>query len=161
MKPKELKKLEDIKKIEIDPDRLFYSATHEEILAGYTTDIYFVRTREIAGTLSDEQYGSGCRSICQPQPGVLAGVQEGLKSFQTQKCGGLCPAGRGSLCQEGSNHDHCGEHTGILAFMKRPCWGSWPAPAVGLLQPGKSKRQREIWLSTVSGPATFTRQWLP
>ena len=77
MKPKELKKLEDIKRIQIDPDRLFYSATHEEILAGYTTDIYFVRTREI---LEHFQMGNTevAAEVFANRAGVLAGVEEGL-----------------------------------------------------------------------------------
>jgi nicotinate phosphoribosyltransferase len=77
MKPTELKKLEDIKRIEIDPDRLFYSATHEEILAGYTTDIYFVRTREILEhfQMSNTEVAA---EVFANRAGILAGVQEGL-----------------------------------------------------------------------------------
>lgn len=37
----------DIDSVKISPDRLLHSATHEEILGGLTTDVYFVRTRDI------------------------------------------------------------------------------------------------------------------
>ncbi len=44
---KELKNLEDVERFHIASDRVFNSATHEEIIAGTTTDIYFIRTQEI------------------------------------------------------------------------------------------------------------------
>ena len=38
--------LKDVASVEVSPDRL-PSATHEEILNGLTTDIYFIRTRDL------------------------------------------------------------------------------------------------------------------
>ncbi len=43
----ELKTLQDVKGFKPDPKRRLFSANHEEILEGYTTDIYFLKTREI------------------------------------------------------------------------------------------------------------------
>ncbi len=43
----EIKSLKQVKELKIDKDRLFYSASHQEILNGAVTDIYFVRTYEI------------------------------------------------------------------------------------------------------------------
>ena len=38
--------LKDVAAVQVSPDRL-PSATHEEILNGLTTDIYFIRTRDL------------------------------------------------------------------------------------------------------------------
>ena len=38
-----------------DPKRLFLSATHEEIVKGYTTDIYFVSAQQILRHLQLDQ----------------------------------------------------------------------------------------------------------
>jgi len=43
----ELKTLADVKGVTAAPDRKFYSANHDEIKAGLTTDIYFIKTLEI------------------------------------------------------------------------------------------------------------------
>ncbi len=81
MKSKELKTMQDVQKIKVDPHRVFYSATHEEILAGHTTDIYFVRTREILEyfQLSSTEVAA---EVFANRPGVLAGVKEALNLFQ-------------------------------------------------------------------------------
>ena len=42
-----LDRTSDIGKITIDPRRRLFSATHQEILNAHTTDIYFLRTRDI------------------------------------------------------------------------------------------------------------------
>lgn len=81
MKSKELKTMQDVQKIKVDPHRVFYSATHEEILAGHTTDIYFVRTREILEhfQLSSTEVAA---EVFANRPGVLAGVKEALNLFK-------------------------------------------------------------------------------
>ena len=43
--------LEDVRQYTVDPQNRLHSASHEEILAGLTTDIYFVRTMEILRSL--------------------------------------------------------------------------------------------------------------
>ncbi|HKM40092.1 MAG TPA: nicotinate phosphoribosyltransferase [bacterium] len=47
MTVREITNLERVRNLKPEPDRLFHSATHEEILAGATTDIYFVRSYEL------------------------------------------------------------------------------------------------------------------
>ncbi|MGB9886637.1 MAG: nicotinate phosphoribosyltransferase [Moorellales bacterium] len=47
MPGKEINTLRQVKELSVDPRRSFFSATHEEIAAGATTDVYFVRTYEI------------------------------------------------------------------------------------------------------------------
>ena len=44
---KELRTLNDVSALSVSKERIFLSARHEEILAGATTDIYFVRSLEI------------------------------------------------------------------------------------------------------------------
>jgi nicotinate phosphoribosyltransferase len=77
MKLKELQTLKDVEKIQVDPGRPFFSATHDEILAGFTTDIYFVRTRELLEhfRMSGTEVAA---EIFASRPGILGGVQEAL-----------------------------------------------------------------------------------
>ncbi|HHY47950.1 MAG TPA: nicotinate phosphoribosyltransferase [Firmicutes bacterium] len=74
---KELTSLEDVEAISVSPEERLFSATHEEIRAGHTTDIYFIRTREILDRL-----GLGhtpvVAEIFPRSPGVIAGVEEAL-----------------------------------------------------------------------------------
>lgn len=73
----ELVSLGDVKAIEISPDRKLYSATHEEILAGKTTDVYFIRTREILDRLGLGQT-QVVAEIFPRKPGIFCGVEEAL-----------------------------------------------------------------------------------
>ncbi len=84
MKPRELKTLKDVHMMRVDENRPFYSATHEEILAGHTTDIYFVRTREL---LEHFQLGTTevAAEIFANRPGILAGVKEALNLVRGRK----------------------------------------------------------------------------
>ena len=65
----------DIRNISIDPDRKFYSATHEEILSGATTDIYFLRSRDILSHIG--ALDTPVRAdVFARKPGMLCGVDE-------------------------------------------------------------------------------------
>ncbi len=75
MKIKELKTLEDVRDIKIDVDRKFYSASHEEILSGHTTDIYFIRTKEILRHFNLEKT-EVIAEIFANRVGTLAGIEE-------------------------------------------------------------------------------------
>ncbi|MEW6202184.1 MAG: nicotinate phosphoribosyltransferase [bacterium] len=71
----ELKGTSDIRKIVIAPDRKFFSATHEEIESGATTDIYWLRTYDILrkmGLLDAEVV----MDIFARDAGVFCGVEE-------------------------------------------------------------------------------------
>ena len=46
-----LSSLEEVRRLVVDPKNRLHSASHEEIFAGATTDIYFVRTMEILRSL--------------------------------------------------------------------------------------------------------------
>ncbi|MCL6450099.1 MAG: nicotinate phosphoribosyltransferase, partial [Acetobacteraceae bacterium] len=72
-----LKSLAEVAAVKVDPARRFFSATHEEISAGLTTDIYFVRTYEIlqkTGRINTPAVAE----IFATRPGVMAGVEECL-----------------------------------------------------------------------------------
>jgi nicotinate phosphoribosyltransferase len=75
MTAQELTSLERVRNLRPAPDRLFHSATHEEILQGATTDIYFVRTYELL-----HHMGLGATPVVAEifarRGGVLAGVEE-------------------------------------------------------------------------------------
>jgi nicotinate phosphoribosyltransferase len=69
-----LDSLDDVVRLQVAPERL-YSATHEEIFAGHTTDVYFVKTRDVL---------SACGLLETPvtaeifarEEGVFAGIGE-------------------------------------------------------------------------------------
>lgn len=67
--------LKQIRELQIKPDRKLFSATPEEILTGATTDVYFLRTREILASL-----GLGATPVVAeifPQrEGIFAGIKE-------------------------------------------------------------------------------------
>ena len=44
---KRLQSIQDVTNYQVEQDRRLYSANHDEILAGLTTDVYFVKTKQI------------------------------------------------------------------------------------------------------------------
>lgn len=74
---KQLDTMHDIKDIKIDNNRLMHSATHEEIINGHTTDVYFLRTLDILGEL-DLAESEVVAEIFPRKAGMLAGVNEVL-----------------------------------------------------------------------------------
>ncbi|WP_027340073.1 nicotinate phosphoribosyltransferase [Halonatronum saccharophilum] len=77
MLDKELKDLSDVVQLKVDEDRVLFSATHEEIEYGATTDIYFIKTREILKELGLEKT-KVVAEVFAGSKGVLAGVDEAL-----------------------------------------------------------------------------------
>jgi nicotinate phosphoribosyltransferase len=75
LKTYEIDSLKKVNQIYVGQDRRFFSATHEEILSGATTDIYFVKTMEILRDmeLSDTIVTA---EIFPRKPGIFAGVPE-------------------------------------------------------------------------------------
>jgi nicotinate phosphoribosyltransferase len=72
---KEITTLEQVNALKIAPDRKFFSADHEEIETGATTDIYFVRTMEILsdlGIADTEVVGE----VFGRRDGIVSGVEE-------------------------------------------------------------------------------------
>ncbi|MGD0153693.1 MAG: nicotinate phosphoribosyltransferase, partial [Thermacetogeniaceae bacterium] len=71
----EIVSLADINKLQIDPKRRLLSATHEEILGGATTDVYFVRTFEVLESMGLLDTPVTAEIFCH-RDGLLAGVDE-------------------------------------------------------------------------------------
>jgi nicotinate phosphoribosyltransferase len=71
----EIKTLSDVQNFKIDPKRPLYSANHDEILAGATTDIYFIKTMEIL-----RHMGMSKREVVAEvfarKPGIMCGINE-------------------------------------------------------------------------------------
>lgn len=78
---KRISTMKEVKAYRPGEGRKLYSASHEEILEGLTTDIYFVKTREILESMGL----SGAVVTAEVFPrdeGILAGVEEVLSLFQ-------------------------------------------------------------------------------
>ncbi|MEA4883046.1 MAG: nicotinate phosphoribosyltransferase [Clostridia bacterium] len=72
-----LSNMSQVKKFTVDPDRRLFSATHDEIILGYTTDVYFVKTRQILDSmgLADTRVTA---EVFPRRPGVMCGAVECL-----------------------------------------------------------------------------------
>jgi len=81
---KPISSVDEIKKYSINSNRKFFSATHEEIENGLTTDIYFVRAQEILKYLRLENT-IVTAEIFPREDGVFAGVQEVFNLLKDKK----------------------------------------------------------------------------
>ena len=80
---KHIRSLEDIKNMQITKDRLLHSSSQEDILAGLTTDVYFLRTLDILKDMNlDNEIVTA--EIFARKPGVFAGIEE-VKSMLRDK----------------------------------------------------------------------------
>lgn len=79
--PMELKTLQDVRDYTLAPDRLLFSATHKEIAQGLTTDIYFLRTRELLhkAKMEDKRV---LAEIFASRGGFMAGMEEVRQLFR-------------------------------------------------------------------------------
>lgn len=80
---RELKSLADVDAAKVSPAGRLFSASHEEIRMGLTTDIYFIRTREILDKLGLAD-APVVAEIFPRRPGVLAGVEETLNLLRNK-----------------------------------------------------------------------------
>lgn len=71
----EITSLKQVQQLSPDPRRKFFSANHEEIATGATTDIYFIRTMEILDYL-DLADTEVVGEIFGRRDGILAGMEE-------------------------------------------------------------------------------------
>ncbi|GAI38286.1 unnamed protein product, partial [marine sediment metagenome] len=81
---KPISSVNEIKNYSIKSNRKFFSATHEEIEKGLTTDIYFVRAQEILRYLRLENT-IVTAEIFPRKDGVFAGVQEVCNLLKDKK----------------------------------------------------------------------------
>lgn len=75
-----LDSLKDIENYKEDPERLM-SATHEEIIEGWTTDIYFLKTRDVLRA-ADRLDAPVVAEVFSRKPGMFAGSEEVLRLFR-------------------------------------------------------------------------------
>jgi nicotinate phosphoribosyltransferase len=75
---------DEIKHYRVDPDRKLFSANHEEIERGLTTDIYFIRAMELLNflKLDDKEVTA---EIFARRAGIFAGVQEVYNLLKDKK----------------------------------------------------------------------------
>lgn len=81
------KEIKDVKQVAVykpDENRKFFSAEHEEILSGLTTDIYFVRTRQLLNEVQRESTPVAAEVFAR-RPGVFAGAQEVINLLSQKK----------------------------------------------------------------------------
>ncbi|MFZ5965959.1 MAG: nicotinate phosphoribosyltransferase [Bacillota bacterium] len=72
---KHITSLDQIKEVKMAEDRLVHSGTHEEILSGLTTDVYFLRTMDILRHMELDNV-EVTAEIFARKPGCLAGIEE-------------------------------------------------------------------------------------
>lgn len=72
---KTVKTVQEVADFSVSPERKLFSATHEEILTGLTTDIYFVKTREILAKLGKDETRV-VAEIFGRRDGIFAGSEE-------------------------------------------------------------------------------------
>lgn len=72
---KTLKNLKDLKEVKIEKNREFFSATHEEIKKGATTDVYFLRTQDILEYLGIQDKVVTAEIFAR-KSGIFAGIDE-------------------------------------------------------------------------------------
>jgi nicotinate phosphoribosyltransferase len=84
MAENELKNLKDANEFTLREERLLHSANHDEIKRGLTTDIYFIKTREIINEL-DLNDSKIVAEIFSSKEGVLAGVDEVLNLLKDKE----------------------------------------------------------------------------
>lgn len=72
-----LMSLKQVNDFKVSNDRLLFSATHEEILKGATTDIYFVKTQEILRNM-DKDNIEVVAEIFARKDGVFCGLPEAI-----------------------------------------------------------------------------------
>ncbi len=84
MSRKELEDLEAVRNFAVGEERKIYSATPEEIKQGATTDVYFIKTREILNHLNQDDT-EVVAEIFADRPGVLVGIEEALNLLETKE----------------------------------------------------------------------------
>ncbi|MCL1816775.1 MAG: nicotinate phosphoribosyltransferase [Clostridiales bacterium] len=78
-----LKNLDMVAAFTVEKDRPLYSATHEEILSGATTDIYFIKTMQILEHIGLAETPA-IAEIFARKPGVFAGLPEALNLLKNK-----------------------------------------------------------------------------
>lgn len=81
-----IRTVEDVRNLTVSPDRAFHSATHEEIAAAATADIYFIRTHEMLERMGMLDIPVTAE-VFSSRAGVLAGLEECLSLLKGRGVG--------------------------------------------------------------------------
>lgn len=77
MRHRQLKSLQEVRNLRMDATRGLFSANHDEIYSGATTDIYFIRTKEILYQMGLDNT-EVIAEIFPRKSGIMAGVDEAV-----------------------------------------------------------------------------------
>ncbi|AZT89927.1 nicotinate phosphoribosyltransferase [Caldicellulosiruptor changbaiensis] len=80
-----INRLEDVEKLKVNTGRLFFSAQHDEIKMGLTTDIYFIKTLEVLRYLKREDAVVKAEIFAR-RDGVFCGLPEVLNLLKDVDC---------------------------------------------------------------------------
>ncbi|HHY16278.1 MAG TPA: hypothetical protein GX521_09415 [Firmicutes bacterium] len=80
---KRIETVQQVTDYAVDPKRRFFFATADEIVQGLTTDIYFVKTKEILNKLA-LQDTEVVAEIFPRRPGILVGVEEAKRLLKEE-----------------------------------------------------------------------------
>ncbi len=86
---KEVRTVEDVAQFRIASDRQLFAATHAEIEAGLTTDVYFVKTKQILTAMGHAQT-EVVVEIFARRSGIVAGIPECLALLRKCNVGVRC-----------------------------------------------------------------------
>lgn len=75
---------DEVTQYKVDPKRIFFSANHEEIKRGLTTDVYFIRAMEILRHIHLDKT-EVTAEIFARRDGIFAGIQEVCNLLKDQK----------------------------------------------------------------------------
>lgn len=119
--------LQQVDEFKVKKDRVLFSANHEEIISGATTDVYFVKTHEILKALKKENT-QVVAEIFPRRPGVFCGLPEVLNLLKdTNVEVWSLPEGEKFDCKEvlirlkGSYGDFGIYETAILGILASSC----------------------------------------
>ena len=150
--------VQEIDDFQVGKGRRLNSATHEEILAGATSDIYFVKTQDILARLGRQDV-QVTAEIFGRKPGLFVGINEalGLLADAPVEVWALPEGSEMSpkevVCRIKGRYADFGVYETALL-------GIWPAAAVGPRRPAKLRRPARTSRFPALGRGIFTLRWL-
>jgi len=121
--PDLIRDLASVKEYQVAEDRKFFSATHEEIAGGLTTDIYFVRTIEILESLGRAS-APVVAEVFTSREGVMAGNEEARSLL----------AGRGVVVEALPEGERFADHEVVMRIAgPYRNFGLFETPLLGIL----------------------------
>lgn len=139
----EVNSLEKVNNLDIESDRPFFSAQHEEILNGAVTDIYFIRTHEILKK-QDLLDSVITAEVFPRRSGIIAGIEEAKNLLKGKnikvwalKEGQTCQAKEVAMRIEGPYGEFGIHETALLGILAHS--SGWATAAYEIKQIVKDK----------------------